>query len=96
MILRTKLTKYNAFDDIESDGEILEFLTECFKDDDPKTFTTALAHLVEKKGVSEVARLTGLNRESLYKTVNGKTAPSFATVHKILHSLNITPSFSYA
>lgn len=43
-----------------------------------------------------MARLTGLNRESLYKTIKGQTQPTWATVHKILHALKINLTLSYA
>lgn len=91
-----KTTKFNAFDYFESEQEIMDFLNECYNDDDPQLFVNALSHLVEKKGVAEVARLTGLNRESLYKTVKGQTQPTWATIHKILHALNINLKMTYA
>ncbi|OPH35620.1 putative addiction module antidote protein [Moraxella lacunata] len=91
-----KTTKFNAFDYFESDDEILDYLSDCFNDDDPQLFVTALSHLIEKKGVAEVAKLTGLNRESLYKTVKGRTQPTWATVHKIIHALKIQSNFAYA
>lgn len=90
------VTKFNAFDYFEDEHDIMEYLNECYHDDDPQLFITALAHLIEKKGVAEVAKLTGLNRESLYKTVKGQTQPTWATVHKILHALNINLNLSYA
>ncbi|MDO5651343.1 MAG: putative addiction module antidote protein [Moraxella sp.] len=63
------LTKFNAFDYLNTDDEILDFLNDCHNDEDPRIFTTALSHLVDKKGVKEVSKMTGLNCESLYKTI---------------------------
>lgn len=91
-----KTAKFNTFDYFDSDEEVMDFLNECYHDDDPQVFITALSPLIEKKGVSEVARLTGLNRESLYKTIKGQTQPTWATVHKILHALKINLTLSYA
>ena len=91
-----KTSKFNAFNYFDTDAEVMDFLNDCYNDDDPQLFITALSHLIEKKGVAEVARLTGLNRESLYKTVKGQTQPSWATVHKILHALKINLTLSYA
>lgn len=91
-----KTTKYNPFDYLDNQDEIMEFLNECYNDENPQIFINALSHLVEKKGMAEVARLTGLNRESLYKTVKGQTQPTWATVHKILHALKINPNFAFA
>ncbi|MGP1606522.1 MAG: putative addiction module antidote protein [Moraxella sp.] len=91
-----KTNKFNAFNYFETDDEIMDYLSDCYKDDDPQLFVLALSHLIEKKGIAEVAKLTGLNRESLYKTVKGQTQPTWATVHKVLHALNININPSYA
>lgn len=88
-----EFVKFNAFDYFDTDAEALEYLAECFNDEDPRLFTIALTHFIEKKGVVEVARLTGLNRQSLYKTVKGETKPSFNTVHKIMHTFKINANF---
>lgn len=48
-----------------------------------------------KAGVTKLAEDTGLNRESLYKTLSGKRIPKFDTLQKIIHALgfrlSITP-----
>ncbi len=41
------------------------------------------------KGYSEVAKITGLNRESLYRTFNGKVKPRWETIHKVLKAVNV-------
>jgi len=69
--------------------EINTFLEECLADDDPNTFIEALGLLVKKHGVSDIAKVTGLNRESLYKAVNGKTKPRWETIFKVMKALNL-------
>ncbi len=48
-----------------------------------------------KAGLTKLAEDTGLNRESLYKTLSGKRIPKFDTLQKIIHALgfrlSITP-----
>jgi probable addiction module antidote protein len=39
--------------------------------------------------MSEVARDTGLGRESLYKALSGEGNPSFATILKVTRALGI-------
>ncbi|WP_327077785.1 MULTISPECIES: hypothetical protein [unclassified Pseudoalteromonas] len=38
--------------------------------------------------MSYIARLTGLNRESIYK-INGKTKPRWETIFKLMKALNL-------
>lgn len=84
-----KATEFNPFDYFDTDDEILDYLNDCYHDDDPQIFVVAVGYLVKKKGVAEVSRLTGLNRESLYKTVNGQTSPTWDTMQRILKALNL-------
>lgn len=38
-----KTTKFNAFDYFDSDEEVMDFLNECYHDDDPQV------HILQKK-----------------------------------------------
>ena len=83
-----KLKNFNPFDYMETQEDIQLFLEECLSDDDPNTFVEALGLLVKKHGVSEIARESGLNRESLYKVINGKSKPQWETVFKVVRALH--------
>lgn len=83
-----KLKDFNPFDYIETQEDIQLFLEECLSDDDPNTFIEALGFLIKKHGVSEIARESGLNRESLYKVINGKSKPQWETVFKVFRALH--------
>ncbi|MDN5851020.1 MAG: putative addiction module antidote protein [Nitrococcus sp.] len=41
------------------------------------------------KGMSELARATGLGRESLYKALSGERNPEFGTILKVLKALGL-------
>ena len=83
-----KLKNFNPFDYMETQEDIQLFLEECLSDDDPNTFVEALGLLVKKHGVSEIARESGLNRESLYKVINGKSKPQWETVFNVFRALH--------
>lgn len=83
-----KLTPLNPVDMLRDD-EIASFLTEAYQDDDPAVFIIALGDVVKHRGVAELARQTGLNRESLYKAFNGKVQPRWDTVHRLLKALGV-------
>lgn len=87
--MTVEIKDFNPFDYMETQEEILSFLKDCLDDDDPNTFVEALGLLVKKHGVTEVARDSGLNRESLYKVINGTSKPKWDTVFKLLKTLNL-------
>jgi probable addiction module antidote protein len=92
--MNNKTSPFNPFDYMESQEEINDFLRECLEDDDPAVFVSALGHLVKKHGVTDVSEVTGLSRESLYKTFNGKTQPKWSTIFKVTHAIGLNLAIS--
>lgn len=80
---------FNPFDYMDTQEEISAFLLQCLEEDDPSVFVSALGHLVKKHGVSDIAYATGLSRESLYKTFNGKTQPKWSTIFKVSQAIGV-------
>ncbi|MPY24415.1 addiction module antidote protein [Shewanella sp. YLB-07] len=87
--MNTITTAFNPFDYMDTQEEINAFLRDCLADEDPNVFVSALGHLVKKHGVTDIAELTGLSRESLYKTFNGKTQPKWSTIFKVTHAIGL-------
>ena len=87
--MSNKPTPFNPFDYMDSQDEINAFLRECLGDDDPNVFVSALGHLVKKHGVTDVAEVTGLSRESLYKTFNGNTQLKWSTIFKVTNAIGL-------
>jgi probable addiction module antidote protein len=89
-----QLTEFNPFEFMDTQEEINEFLMDCYQDEDSTTFITALGQLVKLHGVTSVAEQSGLNRESMYKTFNGKTQPKWDTVVRVMKTLHVNLSFA--
>ena len=87
--MSTKTTPFNPMVFLKSDDEIAEYLTEAYQDDDPAVFIVALGHVARHRGLAQLAEATGLNRESLYKTFNGKVQPKWDTVHRLLKAMKV-------
>ncbi len=85
----TKLTDYNPFDHLLVDDDLSQYLTDAYEDDDPAVFVVALGHAVKRKGVAQVAQAARLNRESLYKVINGQVQPKWHTIHRLMHALGV-------
>ncbi len=72
------------------DKEIIaEYLTQVLNDGNPDELLEAIAHIAKAKGMSQIAKETGLGRESLYKSFATGAHPKFETVTKVLNSLGI-------
>ena len=87
--MKKETTPYNPFDYLENQTEIDAYLAEAFENEDPQVFLVALGFLARKKGMAEVAKLTGVNRESLYKSLSGDGNPAYVTVAKVAKALGV-------
>jgi len=87
--MNIRTTAFNPVDYLKGDAEIADYLTDAYQDDNPAVFIVALGHVAKHKGLSQLAKETGLNRESLYKTFNGKVQPKWDTVHRLLKAMKV-------
>lgn len=87
--MKTETKPYNPVRFFRTDAELGAYLSEAFLDEDPNMFIVALGHVARHKGLAKLAEETGLNRESLYKALSGKTRPRWDTVQRILKALHV-------
>ena len=86
-----KLTKWDSAEHLKTDEDIAAYLDACFEEagDDAAFITHALGVVARAKGMTQLAKQTGLGRESLYKALSGDGNPSFATVLKVMNALGV-------
>lgn len=86
-----KLTKWDSAEHLKSDEDIAAYLDACFEEagDDAAFITHALGVVARAKGMTQLAKQTGLGRESLYKALSGDGNPSFATILKVMNALGV-------
>ncbi|MCX6023259.1 MAG: putative addiction module antidote protein [Chloroflexi bacterium] len=65
------------------------YLEAALEDGDPGLITTALGDIARAKGMAQIARESGLGRESLYKALSPEGKPEFATVLKVVRALGL-------
>jgi probable addiction module antidote protein len=64
-------------------------LPEALETGDTSFVCTAIDTVARAKGMSNVARATGLGRENLYKSLSGSTKPEFETIAKVVNSFGV-------
>jgi probable addiction module antidote protein len=57
-----------------------EFLQITFEDGSPAEIAHALGIIARARGITDLARITGLSRQALYKALSGEGNPEFATI----------------
>ncbi|NOX16464.1 MAG: putative addiction module antidote protein [Epsilonproteobacteria bacterium] len=84
-----KLTNFDISQYLDNEETIAEYLTQVLNDGNSEEFLEAIGHIAKAKGMSNIAKETGLGRESLYKTFASGSKPRFETVMKVINSLGV-------
>ena len=84
-----QLAPFDASEYLDNEEVIAEYLAAALEDPNPDTFLRAMANVAKARGVSQVAKASGLGRESLYKALAPGTKVRYETVRKVLNSLGV-------
>ncbi|MEW6767558.1 MAG: addiction module antidote protein [Pseudomonadota bacterium] len=84
-----KTSKFDAADYLKTPVAIAAYLNEAFETNDPSYICVALDTVARAKGIGDIAKATGLSRESLYKTFKESAHPEFDTVRKVMGSFGV-------
>ena len=86
---KTKTSVWDPVEHLLSDKDMAAYLEAALEDGDPSLVAAALGDIARAKGMSQLARETGLGRESLYKALSPSGNPEFATVMKVVEALGL-------
>lgn len=88
---KIKLRKWDSAEHLQTSDDCLRYLEACFAEapDDPAFIAKALGNIARARGMTQLAKETGLGRESLYKALSGDGNPSLGTIMKIMQALGV-------
>lgn len=89
---RTITTRFDVAEHLRTPEEMAAYLEACFEEaqGDATFIAKALGDIARAKGMAQVARDTGLSRESLYKALSGERSPGFDTILRVVGALGLT------
>lgn len=88
---KTKTYRYDTAEHPRTPEEMALYLEACLEEanGDAAFIAQALGNIAKAKGMSQVARDTGLSRESLYKALSGERSPGFDTILRVIDALGM-------
>src|SRR5436190_23423803 len=89
---KTATTRYDVAEHLRTPEEMAAYLEACIEEanGDAAFIAKALGDIARAKGMSQVARDSGLSRESLYKALSGDRTPTLDTALKVIKALGLT------
>lgn len=84
-----KATKWDVSEYLESEADIAAYLNAALEDGDTSVIATALGDIARAKGMTQLAKETGITRDGLYKALSPTGNPSFDTVQKVIRAFGL-------
>jgi len=86
-----KFSRWDSADDLKTDEDIALYFQICTEEDpgDGKLIRCALGAISRARGMTQLARATGMSRDGLYSALSSDGNPSFATILKVTHALGL-------
>ena len=84
-----KLRPWDSAEHLKTEEEMVLYLEACLEEGDAALIAHALGVIAKARGMTQLARDTGLSRESLYKALSGERSPGFDTILKVVGALGL-------
>ncbi len=86
-----QFTRWDAAEGLETEEDIVLYINACADEDpgDGSLIRAALNDVARARGMSQLARDSGLTREGLYKALAPEGNPGFSTVMRIAKALGV-------
>ena len=88
---KTKTTRYDVAEHLRTPAEMAAYLESALEESngDSSIVAKAIGDIARAKGMSQVAKDSGLSRESLYKALSGERSPGIDTILKVISALGL-------
>lgn len=86
---KTATRPWDPAEHLHTDEDMAAYLEAALEGGDAALIAAALGDIARAKGMTQLARETGLGRESLYKALSPLGNPEFATIMKVVGALGL-------
>ena len=83
------LPEFDAAPYLDNEASVAAYLTDILNANDPALLAAALGDIARARGMSEIAKASGLTREALYKALRPDAQPRFDTIARVCGALGV-------
>lgn len=84
-----RVRKFDVADYLSTDEEVAAYLEAVISEGDGQLLAAALGDVARARGMSRLARNTGLAWEALYRALSRRGNPELATLNKVLRAMGL-------
>jgi probable addiction module antidote protein len=85
----SELRQFDMAEHLPDEQAIAQYLTVVMEENDPAALAQALGTVARARGMTEIAKASGLAREALYKALRPASDPRFATISRVCAALGV-------
>jgi len=85
----SSLPEFDLAEHLKTSEDVANYLTVVLEDHDSAELAHALGVIARARGMTEVAKASGLTREALYKAFRPESKPRFDTVMRVCGALGV-------
>lgn len=85
----SELAEFDMAAHLSDDQAIAEYLTVVLEENDAAALADALGTVARARGMTEIAKASGLTREALYKALRADAHPRFDTISRVCAALGV-------
>ncbi len=83
------VSEFDASEFLKDEYDIAEYLSAVLEENDPALLAAAIGDIAKAKGMSRLAKETGMSRTSLYKSLSGNGNPELGTVMNVMRHFGV-------
>ena len=88
-IRASDLPEFDIAEHRGSEQAMAEYLTVVLEENDPAALAGALVNMARARGMSEIAKASGITREALYRALRPDVLPRFDTISRVCIALGV-------
>ena len=82
-------TEFDPADYLDSEEVITAYINAALEDGEPAVISAALGDVARARGISQLAKETGVSRDGLYKALSPTGNPSLSTFQSVIAALGL-------
>lgn len=85
----SELPEFDAAEFLNSEEDVAAYLTTVLEDNDPALLAAAIGDITRARGLSQVAKDSGIARDALHKALRFGSEPRFETISRVCAALGV-------
>ena len=85
----SELPDFDPAEQLQDEHDMAAYLTAVLEENDPALLAAALGDIARARGMTEIAKASGITREALYKALRPDAQPRFDTVSRVCAALGV-------